>query len=342
MRILIRSLNWLGDAVMQAPALRLLKQLRPDAELVFLAKPAVAEIVKAYDLGPVLPWSPGLLARASTIRRAKVDAALLLPKSLGSALEAVIGGVPERWGWRAQGRGILLTRALPRWDDSAHYALRFRSLVAEALEAESDLPDTSADLVAPDAWTEAAAPFHRADGLPMALLAPGAAGGSAKQWPIASWTALAQRLLKEGVPTAVIGRQEEAGLGQAMADQAPGLLDLTGKTSLAALGGLLSQAALVVANDSGTMHLAAALGAPTLGIYGPTSPKTSHSLGKAARAVWAEVECAPCYLRECPIDHRCMTRLDDESLWLIASSMMGGHSPASPLIAPRPPLPGII
>ena len=341
MRVLIRSLNWLGDAVMQAPALRLLKALRPDAELVFVAKPAVAEVVKAYGLGPTLPWSPRLLERARLIRGAKADAALVLPKSLGTAMEAFLGRVPERWGWSAQGRGPFLTRALPRWDESAHYAVRFRALVAAALQAGPELPTTVADLAAPPEWRAAAAPVLRPDGRPMALLAPGAAGGTAKQWPLASWTGLGKRLLNEGVPVAVIGRPEEAGLGAAMAAAAPGLLDLTGKTSLAALGGLLAEAALVVANDSGTMHLAAALGAPTLGIFGPTSPRTSHPLGRSAHALWAEVECAPCYLRECPIDHRCMERLSPESIWPIAASVLEGRPPVSPLLAPRPALPGI-
>ncbi|HTL97895.1 MAG TPA: lipopolysaccharide heptosyltransferase II [Holophagaceae bacterium] len=342
MRILIRSLNWLGDAVMQAPALRLLKALRPGAELVFVAKPAVAEVVKAYGLGTVLPWSPKLLERARLIREAEADAALVLPKSFGTAMEVFLGRVPERWGWSAQGRRPLLTRALPRWDDSAHYALRFRALVAGALQAGSDLPTTVADLAPPLEWKAAAAPFLRDDGRPMALLAPGAAGGTAKQWPLSSWTRLAQRLAEEGIPVAVIGRQEEAELGRAMTEAVPGLLDLTGKTSLAALGGLLAEASLVVANDSGTMHLAAALGAPTLGIFGPTSPRTSHPLGRNARALWAEVECAPCYLRECPIDHRCMARLDPESIWPIAASVLEGEAPVSPLLAPRPALPGII
>ena len=341
MRILIRSLNWLGDAVMQAPALRLLKALEPEAELVFLAKPAVAEVVAAYGLGEVLPWSPGLMARARTVREAKCDAALILPKSLGTALEAFLGRVPERWGWAAQGRSLLLTRALPRWNDADHYALRFRSLVAGALRSGAQ-PETSAALAVPDAWRDAAAPFLRADGRRMALLAPGAAGGTAKQWPLDSWTAFAQQLLKEGVPVAVLGRREEAELGAAMAAAAPGLLDLTGKTSLAALGGLLAEASLAVANDSGTMHLAAALGAPTLGIFGPTSPRTSHPLGASAHALWAEVECAPCYRRECPIDHRCMARLDPESIWPVAASLLEGRPPASPLLAPRPALPGII
>ena len=341
MRVLIRSLNWLGDAVMQAPALRLLKALEPDAELIFLAKPAVAEVVAAYGLGEVLPWSPKLLDRARAIRGAKPDAALILPKSFGTALETFLGRVPERWGWAAQGRSLLLTRALPRWRDEDHYALRFRSLVAGALEAK-DLPATSAALPLPPAWEAAAAPFLRADGRATALLAPGAAGGWAKQWPLASWTDLAKRLLKEGVPVAVLGRKEETELGAAMAAEAPGLLDLTGRTSLAALGGLLAKAPLAVANDSGTMHLAAALGAPTLGIFGPTSPRTSHPLGAAAHALWAEVECAPCYRRECPIDHRCMGRLDPESIWPVAASLLEGRSPASPLLAPRPALPGII
>lgn len=342
MRILIRSLNWLGDAVMQAPALRLLKELRPEAELVLLAKPGVAEIVNAYGLGELLPWSETLLGRARTIRGAKVDAAILLPKSLGSALEAALGGAPERWGWGAQGRNILLTKTLSPWEETSHYALRFRRLVADALDAGRDLPETSADLVTPVSWEEAAAAVDRNGGAQWVLLAPGAAGGNAKRWPLSSWIGLAQRLVKEGFEVAVIGRQEEAALGRAMTEAAPAVSDLTGRTSLAALGGLLANARMVVANDSGTMHLAAALGTPVLGIFGPTSPRTSYPLGRNAVALWAEVECAPCYLRECPIDHRCMARLDVESIWPIASSMLGGRTAASPLIAPKPPLPGIL
>ena len=98
MRIYVRSLNWLGDAVFQAPALRLLRQLRPEAELLIQAKPSVAEVVRAYDLGEVLPWEDGHLARGRRIRALGADVALLLPKSFGSALDAFLGRVPERLG----------------------------------------------------------------------------------------------------------------------------------------------------------------------------------------------------------------------------------------------------
>lgn len=341
MRIFVRSLNWLGDAVFQAPALRLLHARMPEAELFIQAKPSVAEVVRAYGLGEVLPWEEGPLARGRQIRALGADVALLLPKSFGSAVDAFLGRVPQRIGWGGQGRNPLLTRVLKRWDDSDHYALRFRSLVASAL-GEGENPATSAVLQLPRVWAEAAAPLLQDVKDPFVVLAAGASGGLAKQWEPAQWKALLKNIGAAGYRVLVVGKREEAALGAFLAEGERSVLDLVGRTDLRQLGGLAAGASLVVANDSGLLHLASALGAPLLGIYGPTNPGTSHPLGRRARALWNRVECAPCHKRNCPIDHRCMRGLETDSVWAVARDLLEDREANSPFLVPRPSLPGIL
>ena len=340
MRIFIRSLNWLGDAVFQAPALRLLKQQWPEAELFIQAKPSVAEVVKAYNLGEMLPWHEGTLARSQQIRNLHPDLALLLPKSFGTALDAFLGRVPERIGWGGQGRNLLLTRVAPRWNDQDHYALRFRTLVMSAL-GPGEHPSTSAALEMPSTWAEAATPILQELNGPYVLLAPGASGGIAKQWEPAHWKTLLQFITSAGYRALVVGKAEESELGAFLAEANPAVLNLVGKTNLKQLGGLAGQAALVMANDSGVLHLAAALGAPLLGIYGPTTPETSHPLGECAWALWNRTECAPCHKRVCLTDHGCMKGLEAPAVWKVAQALIEGRTPISPFLVKRPVLPGI-
>jgi heptosyltransferase-2 len=340
-RIFVRSLNWLGDAVFQAPALRLIKARWPEAELLIQAKPSVAEVVRAYGLGELVPWHEGRMARAAEIRALKADRALLLPKSFGSALDAFLARVPQREGWAGQGRSLLLTRRLPRWEDRSHYALRFRALAASFLGA-GDSPATSAALALPAAWGAAAEPLLAGLEGPFVLLAPGASGGLAKQWEPIHWRALARTLAIAGYPSLVVGKAEEADLGAFVADGDPAVHNLVGRTDLKQLGGLAGRASLVLANDSGLLHLAAALGAPLLGIYGPTSPETSYPLGSRAWAMWNRVQCAPCFKRVCPIDHPCMMALGPEAVAPVARALLEGREPGpSPFLVPRPTLPGI-
>lgn len=341
MRIFVRSLNWLGDAVFQAPALRLLRQRRPEAELFIQAKPAVAEVVRAFGVGEVLPWKESVLARSRQIRALDADLALLLPKSFGTALEAFLGRVPQRIGWGGQGRDLLLTQTAPRWDDRDHYALRFRKLVLSVLGEGPEALATSCALELPPSWVEAADPLLRELEGPFVVIAAGASGGLAKQWEPPHWKALLGELAAAGYRCLVVGKAEEAELGRFLSEGNSRVLNLVGKTNLRQLGGLAGKAALVVANDSGVLHLAAALGAPLLGIYGPTTPETSHPLGSRAYAAWNRVNCAPCLLRRCPIDHRCMRDLGPGAVWGIAQAILEGRVPESPFLVPRPVLPGI-
>jgi len=341
LRIFIRSLNWLGDTVFQAPALRLLRWRHPEVEIFIQAKPSVAEVVRAYGVGEVLPWVEGSWARARQIRALRADRAILLPKSLGTGLEAFLGRVPERLGWGEQGRNLLLTRVLPRWADRDHYALRFRRLMIDALELSGELPITDADLALPTAWAEAAERVLPEGFGPFLLIAPGASGGTAKQWPPVQWKALLSLLGAQGLRPVVVGTPREAGLGAFLAEAHPGVLDLVGKTDLKALGGLAARASLVMANDSGLVHLAGALGAKVLALYGPTDPSTSYPLGAGAQALWNHVDCAPCHKRQCPTDHSCMLGLPPASVLEASLDLLAGRPLDSPFRVPRPLLPGI-
>jgi len=341
LRIFIRSLNWLGDTVFQAPALRLLQKQCPDAEVFIQAKPSVAEVVRAFGVGEVLPWQEGVWARARQIRALKADRAILLPKSLGTGMEAFLGRVPERLGWGEQGRNLLLTRVLPRWDDRDHYALRFRKLMIDALALTGELPETSAELKLPEVWADAALEVLPGDFGPFFLIAPGASGSAAKQWPPAQWKALLEHFTARGLRSVVVGTAREAELGGFLAQGNTGVLDLVGQTDLRALGGLAARASLVLANDSGLVHLAGALGARVLTVYGPTDPGTSHPLGPRAYALWNRVACAPCHQRQCPTDHRCMLGLSPEDVQVAASELLEDRPIRSPFLVSRPALPGI-
>ena len=341
MRIFIRSLNWLGDTVFQAPALRLLQQSLPGAELLIQAKPSVAQVVKAYGIGEVLPWVEGTFARGRKIRDLGADRAIILPKSLGTGFEAFLGRVPERLGWGGQGRNLLLTRVLPRWNDRDHYALRFRRLMIQALGLSGVIPATGAALALPESWAEAAAQVVAAAEGPFLLIAPGASGGRAKQWPPALWKTLLEGFTVQGLKSLVVGTGPEMELGSFLAEGNPGVVNLVGRTDLRALGGLAARASLVLANDSGLVHLAGALGAPVLALFGPTDPQTSHPLGVRAHALWNRVPCAPCLKRDCPTDHGCMLGLNPVEVQAAALALLEGQAIQSPFLVSRPELAGI-
>jgi len=342
LRIFVRSLNWLGDTVFQAPALRLLRWSHPDAELFIQAKPSVAEVVRAYGIGEVIPWvGDGALARGRQLRGLKADMAILLPKSLGTGLEAFLGRIPERVGWGGQGRNLLLTRVLPRWSDEDHYALRIRRLMIDALGLSGELPAFGADMELPATWAEEAERVLPGSFGPFVLIAPGASGSVAKQWPAPQWKALLDQLTAQGLRPVLVGASKEALLGAFLAGSNPGVLDLVGQTDIRALGGLAARASLVLANDSGVVHLASALGTPVLALFGPTDPSTSHPLGAKSHALWNRVPCAPCHKRECPTDHRCMLELRPEEVLGVATALLEGREPRSPMLVERPALPGL-
>ncbi len=320
-RVVIRGPNWLGDLVMAAPALRAVQDAWPDAHVDVAVPVGLAPIVPmlAHRAG-VLPLAAargvrGVLRHAEQVRAGAYDLALLLTNSFATALVMQRARVPERWGYRRDVRGRLLTRAIaPRAARrvTTHHADYYAALVEAlglprpALEVHATVPD--------DARGEAAGMLRERgwDGeAPLLACAPGAAYGTAKQWPAASVARVVEHWIADGGCVALVGAAADrrasadvtARLPEAMRSR---VADVTGCTSLMALAGVLATASRVLANDSGAMHVAAAVGTPTVAVFGPTREWATAPLGPH-RILTHQVWCRPCMLRECPLDHRCMT-----------------------------------
>jgi heptosyltransferase-2 len=322
-RIVVRPPNWLGDAVLALPAIAAVRRAAPSAALTIAAPPSIAALFRedtdaAPDAVLELPAAPR--AEAAALRAGGFDLGILFPNSFGSAWRLRRAGVPERWGYGGGGRSALLTRRVrrPRRRDARHMLDYYRALARGlGVPVGDDAPRLGAS---PASVREAAALLSTpalAPGARLVVLAPGAAYGQAKQWPPARMAEVAARLVaRGGVACAVVGAAHDRPAARAIeswlrvhAPEAAGrVVDLVGRTSLGALVGVASRAAVFVSNDSGAMHVAAALGRPVVAIFGPTDERATGPVG-AHDVMTAPVFCRPCLLRDCPIDHRCMKRV---------------------------------
>jgi heptosyltransferase-2 len=323
-RLLVRAPNWIGDVVLSLPALRDLRRSFPTARLEVLARPWVADLYRAVpDVDAVTP-SRAHAADVDAVR-GRFDLGVLLPNSFGTALVLWRAGVPERWGYATDGRGPLLTRPCRvgtrvRGRSQVYYYRAMLEGLGLVVEGEPD-----ASLACPEAWAAEGRALLGAEG-PWIGVNPGAFYGTAKRWRPERFASAADLVARRtGAKVAVVGGAAERPLGEAIAAQlrAPSRV-LCGETSLASLVGVLSRLRLLLTNDSGPMHLAAALGTPLVAVFGSTDWTETAPVSGRARVVREEAECAPCLLRECPIDHRCMTRVGvsrvaAEALELLAS-----------------------
>jgi len=307
MRLVVFAPNWLGDAVMALPALSDIQR----------AAPAAIHVAARASIGPLYSLIPGIeqvvvltgAADAAALRAHGYDAALLLTNSFKTAWLARRAGIPQRWGYRADFRGLLLTRAVMR-PVAVHQAEYYQQL-ARALGFSSGLLEPQVDVPA-TVRDEAADLLRRAgwDGRsPMVAIAPGAAYGGAKRWPARSFSEVARELLATGVTVALVGSAADAAAGAEVlgAIDRGGALNLIGGTDLRTLGGVLVQCRALLTNDSGAMHFAAALGINVVALFGPTNERETSPLGRGNRVVLThDVWCRPCMQRECPLTHRCM------------------------------------
>jgi len=308
-RVLVRAPNWIGDVVLSLPALRDVRRAFPSARLEVLARPWVAGLYEAVpEVDGVLP-SRGVAADAAALR-GRHDLGLLLPNSFASAFTLWRAGVPERWGYATDARGALLTRscrvsASVRGRSQVYY---YRSMLEGLGLAVSGPPDAS--LACPEAWAERGRSLLGESG-PWIGVNPGAAYGTAKRWPPERFAAAAALVARRtGARVAIVGASSERPLAESIAAQiGPSARVLCGETTLAELVGVLRRLRLLLTNDSGPMHLAAALGTPLVAVFGSTDWSETAPVSERARVVREETDCAPCRLRECPIDHRCMTRV---------------------------------
>jgi len=335
-RLVIRAPNWLGDAVMAIPAMAALRATFPVSHLTVAAPVSVAPLFT--EKTPVTPDAVLSLAGGRSgidaLRNGHFDACVLLPNSFRSAWDARSARIRERWGFRSSGRGWMLTRSVrkPGRREHVHQADYYRALVRGlGLSCDDRAPQISPSSTSIEGADALLRQQRWPAGERFFAVMPGAAYGQAKQWPAERMAETAARLVRErGLRGIVLGaasdrpaaRAIESWLREHAPREAPLVLDLTGQTSLSALIGLLSRAELCVSNDSGGMHVAAALGRPVVAIFGPTDERVTRPLGDHA-VLTESVFCRPCMLRDCPIDHRCMKRITVDRVVEAATSRLG-------------------
>src|SRR5689334_19057813 len=318
MKILIRATNWVGDAIMALPALRAVRSHFREAQITILARPLIAPLYKDQDVCDKTMLVDSATALVSELRAQEFDLALLLQNAFEAAWLTWRAGIPERIGYARDGRGLLLTKAFPvpkHGEIPPHEQFYYLELLRRAGWLESFPLDSLISLRVPQENRRRAADFLHsagvhADSLRIAIGA-GASYGSAKCWPPDRFAELANRLLAQTDADVILfGSPGETLVSSAIASgmrQPP--IDLTGKTSIADLPALFSQCHLFIGNDSGAMHVAAAVGLPVVAVFGPTDPFGTAPVTPRCTIVQEKPYCSPCFLRRCPTDHRCMTRV---------------------------------
>ena len=338
-RIVVRGTNWVGDAVMTVPALRALRSLFPDAHITLATRGWAHGLFADADFVDDLQVheGTGLRSVVNQVRawqKRDFDLAVLFPNSLESALVSALSRVPVRTGYATEGRQRLLTHPLqlPAWRSSRHEIYYYLNIVERlaGLEYEVTAPDGS--LTVSEARKAEARALLRTHGVSgerrLIGLCPGSINSRAKRWPAERYAALGDRMISElDADVVLIGSDAEievtTQVSQAMTRRP---VVMTGKTNLTQLVGVLSLVDLLVTNDTGPAHIASALGRPTLVIFGPTNPLTTRPYSDSGKIIRLPPECAPCMLRDCPIDHRCMTAITPGDVFQQSSVMLNAQS----------------
>jgi len=342
MKLLIRATNWVGDAIMALPALRAVRGRFPDAEIAVVARPYVADIyleqgicdrLVSYDPRGEHAGMAGRERLATELRADKFDVALLLQNAFDAAWLVWRAGVPQRIGYARDGRSLLLTKAVgvPRAGEiPAHEQFYYLELVRRAGWVDKLAGEKSIALAVTAAAKQRAEEFLLAAGVrPRAgalrvAIGAGASYGSAKCWPPERFAYVAERLKAQfDADVILFGTAGETQVTSAIANamkHAP--VDLAGKTAIADLPGLLAQCHLFIGNDSGAMHVAAAVGLPVVAVFGPTDPDGTAPVTPRCTILQEKPYCSPCFLRRCPTDHRCMMQVSPDAVAGAASSWL--------------------
>jgi heptosyltransferase-2 len=347
-KVLVRATNWIGDAVMSLPAICVIREVFPHAEIAVVARPWVADLyARESSIDRVIPYTAqkGLRAKrefAGALRSEHFDCAILLQNAFDAAFIAWLAGIPERIGYSRDGRGFLLTRAIrvpEPGDIPRHERFYYLELLRRAGMIERFPAGTAIRLDGIEQARESGLAQLSALGIdgPVIGISPGAAYGNAKRWLPERFASVAQALASAastlvsmpGRTTVLLfGSPTERDLCEQVASQLTvPIRNLAGQTTLREFIDLAAACRLFLTNDSGAMHIASALGVPTVTIFGATDDTTTGPTGPLARVVREHAECSPCLLRECPIDHRCMTRVTPERVVSIALELVGKSAP---------------
>jgi heptosyltransferase-2 len=324
--IAVLAPNWLGDALMALPAIGEIRNANPSARLTVAARRSVADVFDMVpDVNGVLRlewdgrwwWCIPFLADARRLQSLEADLVVLLPNSFATAMLAWCAGIPEQLGYARDGRSWLMTQPVELPGPLLHQSEYYRYLVGAhevasppmLLTVPKDIVEIGRQLLIGEGWD------GRRD---LVILAPGAAYGTAKQWTLTHAVTLTTRLVRERDVTCVlVGSGKDGVATAAIVSAVDGVdldrvIDLAGRTTLTELTGVFACARALVTNDSGAMHVAAGVGMPVVALFGPTNEAATAPLvvgSSHVQVLTEDVSCRPCMLRNCPIDHRCMTRL---------------------------------
>ena len=342
MRIAVRGTNWIGDSVMSEPAARLLRESMPDAHITLVTRSWAEGIFRDSDVFDEIASFDRTSSKISDVRKqvslmkaGGFDAALLFPNSFESALVMRLAGIPFRAGYATDGRRMLLSHAVavPDWKETrheAHYYLHIAASFIEKLTGSTpEVPEGPIPRIPVRAERRGVARgILSSTGVGsskrLVALGVGSTNSRAKRWPAEHYAALADRAAAElDARVVLVGSPDEKDVAESVIKSArTETASLVGKTSLSEITAILAEVDMLVANDMGLAHIGAAVGTRTLTIFGPTKDATTRPLGERSETVRNAVECSPCMLRDCPIDHPCMRGLSPDTVFHKMTAML--------------------
>jgi heptosyltransferase-2 len=338
--ILVRGPNWTGDLIMATPGFRALRSGFSGARLTLHLRPELMPLVcGAPWFDEVLPLecygkgTAALLREAGVLRARRFELGICLPDSFSSALLMRLGGVRNIVGYRRNGRGALLHRRVPPPRKAGRRIMVAREAHVLGLVEAVGCPSLGTELELHVTEAEDAEALRKLEergarqGDALALLAPGASYGPSKVWPPTAFAAVGDALAAAGACVVLVGTAGERSLsGQVLSAMKRPAFDLTGELGLGALKAVVKRSRVLICNDAGARHIAVAFGVPCVVVMGPTALEKTNLNLERVKVLCADVDCRPCYLRECPIDHRCMTRVSADRVARAALPALSGDA----------------
>jgi heptosyltransferase-2 len=337
-RILIRSTNWVGDAILTTPAIRAIRKKFPHSEITILAKPWVVPVfeenphvdhIMTYDSNDRHKGWPGKLKLIREIRKRRFDLAILFQNAIEAAMIAFLSRIPLRLGYDTDRRSLFLTHSVPVTRNAKFKNVHETDYYLGILTPFGLTPDgTGLTLKISKSNHRAADAFLTRYGISkndqIVVINPGATYGSAKRWFPERYAALADKIRKcYGAHILVVGSPGEKEIGREVTTLIKNsAVNLCGRTTLGEVMALIDRCHLFITNDSGLMHVAAALGIPLVAIFGPTNPQTTGPISPKSRIVRAPVSCSPCLQPVCPTDHRCMKEIKVDTVLDVVRTLL--------------------
>lgn len=342
MKILIRGTNWIGDSIMSIPAMREVRRIFPDSHITLHTRSLSEGLFRnASFLDDIISFEKNrwpvtdVYENVGFLKDDDFDVAILFPNSFESALIPFLARVPIRIGYNKDARGLLLTHpvAVPEWKNRRHEVYYYLNLVGELERrvlgrdtVSSAVPDISLEIT--EERKQEALEILSSAGIDTSrktvLLGVGSTNSNAKRWPAENYASLSDKLQMDlGTNVVLVGSKGDSEIAASvMQGAAIAPVNLVSKTTIAEAAAVMSIADLLISNDMGLAHIAPALGTRSIAIFGPTNPVTTRPYSPIATVLRRDVPCSPCMLRECPIDHRCMTGITPDAVFQAAAEAL--------------------